>query len=332
MENKPETIESLLNNDSFLAWASGSATADQQYWNHYMLSGTENKQNMDDALRLYHALKLQEVPVNKGIIQAEKDKLLNSLNAPAGRIVKFAWKKWLSVAAVFAIILTAFFIANTNSKQHIKTAYGEKTEVNLADGSSITLNSNSSVKYSSGFESKKQREVWITGEAFFSVAKTTDHKKFIVHAGKFDVIVTGTKFNVVSRENSSSVLLVEGSITLQRGNEEIAVEPGELVELSTDGNNVKMVPKKIATTEQQLAWLDKRIVLENTTLAEVAGKIKELYGVNVVFSDKNVEKKTITGILPNDNLDILLNALEATSDFDVERNGDTVNIRAQKTN
>ena len=336
MQNNIETIETLLNNESFLSWATGKKKGEDEQWRIWLQSDESNKQLAEEALAVYNRLRIPEVTVDSSLKRSELSRLMKVINktgAPASRLISLTGRKLIAIAAGFAIILGSYAIWKIFYKQeYIQTAYGEMKELKLADGTVIILNSNSSLNYPNSKTSKNNREVWIKGEAFFKVAKASDHSKFIVHTGEFDVVVTGTEFNVVNRDNSSSVLLVEGKITLVRGKETIAVKPGELVEVNPMNNKPEVTKKHIPVPDRELAWLDKRMVLSNTTLKEVAIKISELYGVQVLFPDPAVQNKTISGILPNDNLNILLEALKATADFDVEKNGDSIIIKPGKTN
>ena len=59
---------------------------------------------------------------------------------------------------------------------------------------------------------------------------------------------------------------------------------------------------------------------------EVAKIIARHYGVKVSISDKAIGEKTISGEMPNDNLDVLIEALEATGDFKITRSGNDLII------
>ena len=187
----------------------------------------------------------------------------------------------------------------------------------LPDGSMVTLNANSSVTLSEGWDKNRDREVWLKGEAFFKVQKKDNKQKFIVHTDQFDIIVTGTQFNVVNRVDKMAVLLHEGSITLKtKDGNEVYLKPGDYFEFAGSKNEIE---KKDVKEVNVLAWKDKKLVFENTTLTELATILNHHYGVNVIIADDELKNKPITGILPNDNLDILTQALEATMDFKIQR-------------
>jgi ferric-dicitrate binding protein FerR (iron transport regulator) len=175
------------------------------------------------------------------------------------------------------------------------------------------LNANSSISYTSGWEDGKEREVWIKGEAFFHVKKTASKSRFIVHTNEMDIIVTGTQFNVVSRADKSSVMLTEGSVFIRtKDGKETKLVPGDFVELLNS-----QLEKKEVREEAVLAWKDKKIVFDNTPLYEVVQQIKEHYGEEVTIADDALAHKTIKGMMANDNLDVLLQALEVSLDCTV---------------
>ena len=144
----------------------------------------------------------------------------------------------------------------------------------------------------------------------------------MVHADKFDVIVTGTKFNVLNRKNKETIMLQEGGVTVRFLNgKEIKLLPGDALEYNGEAVNINVLKPEKARQEKVLAWVNKRLYFENTSILEVCQKINELYGIDMELGLDSavIKKRTITGILPNDNLDILLQSLEATSDFKLDR-------------
>ena len=90
--------------------------------------------------------------------------------------------------------------------------------------------------------------------------------------------------------------------------------PGDFVELAHS-----QLEKKPMKEENILAWKEKKLFFENTPLSQAVEKIKEHYGEEIVIADDSLGAKTISGIVPNDNLEVLLNALEATLEFKVVR-------------
>jgi ferric-dicitrate binding protein FerR (iron transport regulator) len=105
------------------------------------------------------------------------------------------------------------------------------------------------------------------------------------------------------------------------------MKPGDLVEYAE-----KQILKKTVTKTDYLAWTESKLVFDNTTLKDLASIIKEHYGVEVKIEDEKLAQKTITGIMPNDNLETLLQSLEATQEFNIERTKAIITITNKVSN
>ena len=82
----------------------------------------------------------------------------------------------------------------------------------------------------------------------------------------------------------------------------------------------------MAAKDDYIAWTDNKLVFDNTSIPDIANIIKEHYGVEVKLKGDNIAEKTITGIMPNDNLGVLLEAINATQDIKVIQNKDSITI------
>ena len=122
---------------------------------------------------------------------------------PAHKL-SFTLFKWIGGIAA-AVIIALFALNSINGFRlsetpepiafnTIKVPAGQRVELTLADGTHVWLNARSELSYPTVFDAKK-REVTLKGEAFFNVAKNPD-KKFVVNAGRCELEVLGTQFNV----------------------------------------------------------------------------------------------------------------------------------------
>jgi ferric-dicitrate binding protein FerR (iron transport regulator) len=222
---------------------------------------------------------------------------------------------WLPAAAAIILLLVGLtFWSATNKKKALESAYGRVMNYSLPEGSEVTLNSNSKVLINKEWKNT-DREIWLQGEAFFKVQKLPSKNKFVVHTQNMDIIVTGTQFNVISREEETSILLTEGSVTiLTKDGMKVNMKPGEFVKIE---NNKPA--KKTIDQQSVLAWKQLKISFENTSMNQVAKIISTHYGVKVQLSDEAIGQKKISGIMPNDSMDILINALEATGEFKISK-------------
>jgi ferric-dicitrate binding protein FerR (iron transport regulator) len=119
----------------------------------------------------------------------------------------------------------------------------------------------------------------------------------------------------VAREDEHSVLLTEGSVTIRTsGGNEIKMKPGDFIKVENQ------VPARQMVDQQRvLAWKESKLDFANTPIREVAKIIARDYGVKVTLADKSIGESTISGIMPNDNLDVLIQALEATGDYKITK-------------
>jgi len=118
------------------------------------------------------------------------------------------------------------------------------------------------------------------------------------------------------------------------------VNRGSLLPREEDPGDLKMLPgdlvdlkggelvKQTVNPEDIIAWTDNKMNFDNTPISEVIKMIQEHYGVKVTVSDPSLLTHTLIGIFPNDNLNVLLKALEATKEFKVSRDGDNVVIQS----
>jgi ferric-dicitrate binding protein FerR (iron transport regulator) len=154
------------------------------------------------------------------------DKALNMINKKVIFISQSAnfWYYWKKIAAILLIPLLLgnllYFAFRDNSNvatqepiyNELFAAFGTRSALKLSDGTSVWLNSGSSIKYPDRFIGNK-RTVYLKGEAYFEVE--SDLKRpFIVETSSLSVKATGTKFNVSGYTSAdvAEVTLVCGKV------------------------------------------------------------------------------------------------------------------------
>ncbi len=326
MEKEITNIEQLLADETILLWYFKCDQTKINEWENWAGKSYENGKLLKEAKAFLDTIKFRETQIPDEKVNNAWAELSGKIESDKKAIPKkvfslLNYKKWVAAAAVFILMIGGYYFFETHSKtQHIKTSYGQIAEKVLSDGSSVVLNANSYIS-TNKFEEGKPREVWLDGEAFFKVHKTATKDKFVVHTGKVDIVVTGTQFNVSNRDNKTSVYLKEGSVYLvAEDGSHLNMKPGDYVEII----NNKMTPKS-ANGKNVLDWQDKKMVFDSTTLEEVAQRLKDVYGVDVEINDA-IKGKVITGVMPNDDLDVFLKAFEISQDFKVTRTKQTITI------
>jgi transmembrane sensor len=225
---------------------------------------------------------------------------------------------WIKAAAavILLLVVSGGYFYKRVQGQTYRTAFGESRRLLLPDGSLVTLNANSNLRISDRWSIAREREVWLEGEAFFSVSKIKRkglQAKFVVHTADLNVEVKGTEFNVNTRKNQTQVALSEGLVHLFLcgigKKNEIRMKPGDLVDFSQ--NNKKLLVRHLVDASPVFSWKNNRWTLNNTSLEEISSLIRETYGVTVTIDNDSLRYQKICGVVPTDNMEDLLSALES---------------------
>ena len=253
--------------------------------------------------------------------EPDYDALLNSLHLKLGfgeaaPVAAPQWRRWAAAAALAGTAAAGgwLFTQRTPAVQEVATAYGEVHTVRLPDGSEATLNGHSTLRYAAGWAASQPREVWLDGESYFSVQHQPNNQRFVVHTrAGFAVEVLGTRFTVYRRRDEARVVLLSGKVRVDFDDQrrpDVVLKPGELLE-TRDAQPQAPVPKAVRTAPYA-AWKDARLVLEETSIAELATRLQDTYGVEVVVTSPALAQRRMTGTVPVSDLEVLLQALQET--------------------
>jgi len=244
---------------------------------------------------------------------------------------KFVLPGWAkTVAAVALIVLMAVSAAiyfRSNQPNMIQYAEigalrGQKASVTLPDGTKITLNSESTLKYSTNYN-QSDRAVELVGEAYFEVAK---NKKipFVVKAGKLEIEAKGTAFNIKAypTDNSISTTLTEGKIEVKTPVDVLSMIPNERMEY----NNTDQTFRKLTLTDAEgsIGWLNDELSFENATLAEVVANFSRIYNIDIQFASESIKEQRFTGKINNNSLLSVLRIISLTSPIRFEQKDSVV--------
>jgi transmembrane sensor len=250
---------------------------------------------------------------------------------PAKQAGTFAMPVYARFAAVFIGLIAMVTYLVWNSRKTVdlpefQTAYGEIREVELKDGSKVTLNSNSSLKYMSEFDG--DREVLLQGEAFFEVSKTQDGKKFIVHTrDAVDVEVLGTEFNVNTRRDQIAVFLLSGKVNVRTEASYVTLNPGERAFYSGDSGQLEVTEESASAAEGVVSWKNRLFVYNDTSLSAIAAELEEYYGMPVTMTEPALGQRKFTGKISRQHVDVVLKVLSETLEIAIERKENQILIR-----
>ncbi|WPP51914.1 FecR family protein [Catalinimonas niigatensis] len=284
----------------------------------------------------------------EGLTEAEKEKIRQEIftkvkpytsiqTQPTRKLSeRSGWKlspRWYRMAAAWAglllISMVCLMYLNQNETTTIRTVYGEIKNVTLPDGSEVTLNANSTLRYTADWEEQMSdyrinasRQVWLDGEAFFSVVHTQDDRKFEVHTSQLNVEVLGTEFNVNNRRGDTEVVLHTGKVKLDINQDEtvseIVMKPGELVIFS---GIHRSLTKKLVNPQHYSTWRNQELILDNTSLIDIARALEDYYGFEIIIQDDSLKqtKLTATATLSLKDTDVILTAISEIYDINVQQ-------------
>lgn len=292
------------------SWKSASKENQKEYTDFvsvWSLSGTLKMPNPVDSAKTLNSIKSES-----GIFRTNKRYLNWAFQAVAV----------LLLSILFSVIYNYFSnnispISSQIVYQEIKAAFGTQSKVELADGTTVFLNSGSKLRFPQTFDNLDTRNVELDGEGYFSVVKN-EKQPFVVQVKKLDIKVTGTVFNVDAYDDNEqiTVALAEGSVKLHdnSGTEKkylMDLLPNQLATLNLQDNT--LVKTDLADLNKYTAWVNGRMVFFGDPIQTVVKKLSNWYNVDIVISDKRLENYRFTGTFIDEPLEQVLNILSLTS-------------------
>jgi ferric-dicitrate binding protein FerR (iron transport regulator) len=270
--------------------------------------------------------------------QASMDRILDRLHQQINQeekeytIVPDRKKKFLAFFAKAAAILilpllaySAYLTFKTPAKsiagsdlvvwQTVKTAAGMQTDFILPDGSHVWLNAGSVLEYPVVF-ANDIRQVKLTGEAFFDVKKDRLHP-FIVNAGKLNIEVKGTRFNVCNylNESNSEITLESGSVRLFAGSytddKTLAlIKPGQRALLDNTRDKLSVTEVDV---EKHTSWKEGQLIFRDDTMDEVVLKLNRKFNVDIILQDPELKEYIYTATFEDESLSQILGLLKISA-------------------
>jgi ferric-dicitrate binding protein FerR (iron transport regulator) len=323
------TIEELMLDDGFVNYCLSTGHAVPSRWKKIIRDHSSQEKTFEEAKRLVLALHggLSRPEVNRQIeiVRRQLDGRKNEVAEPLvdagpslstefvitnkGKIKRRFLKKMAYSGLAICIMITGVLwwsvyrpVANTSSfasqptqVQNYHSPLGQRKKINLADGSLIILNSNSSI--SVAFTNNK-REVRLNGDAFFEVAKD-EANPFIVYAKNVAATVMGTKFYVHGRkddETSLQVDLLEGKVQMVEmgsptSRRPIILNPGESGRF---GEQSSLEIRSFDSFHLR-SWITGHIYFNETPLMKAVKELENWYGIKIEVWNEELKNKPING-------------------------------------
>jgi ferric-dicitrate binding protein FerR (iron transport regulator) len=349
------SLENLLSDASFIGWIRGEATPIENVkWEEWLKKDPIHQEFVGEVKDILLAVEKDEVSLPE--IYVEWQKLEQNLDQEENQSTMNRAHKNLhllnkgratviSVLFIIVVFVGAFFLYSYQSletsdtvatsiakvKQEYRTGYGEKATFRLSDNSTIVLNANSSIQFSSAIEGEfSTTDVWLDGEALFDIThlEGDDRRIFTVHTNDGDLRVLGTRFVVNTTGNETRAVLEEGKIEVRLANQQINQEngynlqPGEMALFSSESERVTL--KKV-NTRIFTSWKDDTWFFENTPLRDVAQRIEDTFGIDVKMQEELGARK-LSGSIKSTNLEVIKEALAKILDVDIKQKDEVLFI------
>lgn len=200
---------------------------------------------------------------------------------------------------------------------------GGEYKVRLADGTLVYLNSATRMKYPVKFD-EKERKVYLSGEAYFEVAKDPERPFFVEMEG-VEVRVYGTSFNVNTHQKGNiQTVLVKGSIgvkVLSSGMESV-IRPGQMAEFKQGNTKVDVKDVNVAVYTD---WKDSIFRFENQRLEDILTVLSNWYDVDVFYQTASVKELHFSGYMERyKDVSVILEAITLSTGVTFSIQGKTI--------
>jgi transmembrane sensor len=246
---------------------------------------------------------------NKAVLKLGSGQTIVLDNAQVGTVVKVGDTK-INKTRDGLLVYKASESASHNaaySFNTIKTPRGGQYQIILPDGSNVWLNAASSLRFPTRFTGKF-REVEITGEAYFEVAKNAA-VPFIVKNRRAEIQVLGTHFNVMAYDDESEMetTLLKGAVKIKSKNAVNILKPGQQVAVNESG--LQNAPHNV-DTDEAVAWKNGMFQFQDAGIEVIMRQVERWYNVKVSYEGKVTPRQFTGTISRNVKAPVLLDMLK----------------------
>ncbi len=334
MKYKDYDIANFITDEFFIQWIKNPNENNSHFWEKWMAQHPEKRIVVNEAADLIRSVKYGDCPeftdrmyveTFEKILMADKHSLQvrpsNPKNNPPKQISKRFF--FFPTKSIAASLLVLFCIWAQYEAMHFtvdpfeipeiplitkSNPAGQKSIIDLPDGTKIHLNSESEIEFPKEF-SADSRMVSLKGEAFFEVQK--EQRPFLVQIGNTTIQVLGTSFNVNKRDKESLyVALVTGKVSVKTNNgSQMNLDPNEMLKVEEDGayRKTRFDPMDV------IGWKDKYLVFKSTSLLEIKKILEQWYGVKIELEGYIDENWTYSGVYKDEMLENVLRGICLTS-------------------
>ncbi|WKN30857.1 FecR domain-containing protein [Porifericola rhodea] len=339
-------VHDFVLDENFKRWVLSPNAESSAFWNAWLRENPSKLDTIKEARQIILMMRFKKDQPSQDdfqeVWQAIQSNMDASIPSDQTKIIKLHQSeviekpksKYYRIAATIAFLcissLIIFLYLNNYRQITISTTNAEMRTVVLPDESVVSLNANSELRYNKNWNTD-QREIWLTGEAFFSVTHQANHSPFIVHTQHIDINVLGTEFNVDERADRTQVMLTSGKVHVKYKKKDLSEDsidmvPGELLAYS---HQKKEVSKKTSKAELETSWRSNKLVYEDAPISEVIYDMERQFGLSFHFENEAILANRFTGIIPANSADAFLITIENTFEVKLRRKGNTITVSSK---
>lgn len=330
-------IEDFIADEFFISWIKGNGKEASLFWQSWIAAHPDKIHLIQKARAILLSYQPKRpnpsqkdyTEVLEGILSPHKERSLMKNPKASNQI----WYYAASITTFFILLSLGLWFTSNKSVQTEQKAVvlnmlkreipkGKKSVVTLSDGTKVKLNAGAKFEFPDSFAYTNERRVYLSGEAFFEVARDT-LKPFIIQSDRVVTTVLGTSFNLLEENGDVSVAVLTGKVKVSANEESTAIflRPGEEAKYNYKSNDIT---KHDIDVESVACWKDDIIYFHQSDFREVVEKLENWYGVELVIERKIHGK--FSGRFKSKSLKEVLQGLSYTTDFNFKIDKETVTI------
>jgi len=353
-ENRMSSPEELIENPSFKRFINDNASEEEvRFWTQWIHADSRNYELYQEAQFLLKGFNIKahtetndEEDWLKLQSRLEQDDLKNKyepvsfLNTTTMYTLRYAAIVLLAILIGVGIWVSGTYKEDKkNIAQNIvvQTQYRETQKLHLSDGSQIFLAPNSKITYKSNWLKKPVKKLKLSGQAYFDIAggpRSDGKAKFEIHTSQGIIRDFGTKFNVSTFGNRTTVVLEDGEVSVSKNEntevkQSIKLEPGHMAVLDSQSPTIKTskVNPRVYTS-----WTGKTLYFDNTPLSFFLSYIKNNYGKPVVVRDSTLLNRRLNNGIDRGSVPDMLAVFSKVLDIKLYQENDTVYVGQKNLN
>ncbi len=317
-------------NELIIKYLSGNATQDEQREvEKWRAESNENAEVFLEASDIWHTQLASEDYDVEAALSAVSKRISSDDENPEFEVNQqpstlTTHKNWYRYAAAVALLILgglAFLFSNQfeNNTIRYSAELGEIKTVQLADGSTITLNGGAVLTHKEDFNANN-RQVRISGKAFFEIERN-ESKPFVIESNGTQITVLGTSFLVNTDQQKTEVVVSEGKVAFKStdsNNNEVILTGGDAGVFDKSDDSLL---KSKNTNKNYLAWKDKNIVFDKSTIKDVINVLEDVYKIDIEVKQEKILNCELTATFKERSIESVMNIIGQTFTFKIDKKG-----------